>query len=148
MAHVASICPIHPPPTVLFVNRTSNMKTHLSGSSLVTPISGLLLSMATTCYGQYQYEQAVLVDQTARPTRAGHPEFYLLGQYWHAEHTSSHNVTVPTTVGGSATGNLGFKFDDTGLFGIGVSYNLNNHFGVTGEFTFGYPRYSVTFLGS
>ena len=124
------------------------MKTHRSYSSFVTPVSGLLLGMAATCYGQFQYEQPVLLDPATRETRAGRPEFYILGQYWHAVETSSHNVTVPTTVGGFATGDLGFKFDDTGLFGIGASYNLNRYVGITGEFTFGYPRYTVSFLGS
>ena len=116
--------------------------------SFVTGVSWMLLGVGITCYGQYQYKEAVLLDPTKREERAKRPEFYLLGQYWHAQSTSSRSVTVPTTSGGSATGDLGFKFDDTGLFGLGIGYNFNNNFGVNAEFSFGYPNYTVTFLGS
>jgi Outer membrane protein beta-barrel domain len=121
-----------------------NMRTFFS--SFARRAGWLFLVIGTACYGQYK--QPVLLGMDARESRAGHAEFYLLGQYWHAESTSSHNVTVPTTAGPTATGDLGFRFDDTGIFGIGLGYNINKYLEVTGEFSFGYPNYTVSFLGS
>jgi len=89
-----------------------------------------------------------MLDQATRESRAGRYEFYAVGGYWHGESSSSHNVTVPTTLGSSATGDLGFEFDDTGVYGFGMGYNLNNHVALSGEFQWGYPRYTVNFLGS
>src|SRR5678815_1485239 len=122
------------------------MKKQNARTLLMLIATGALCLTGTTTYAQYK--GATMLDQATRESRAGRYEFYAVGGYWHGESSSSHNVTVPTTLGSSATGDLGFEFDDTGVYGFGMGYNLNNHVAFSGEFQFGYPRYTVNFLGS
>jgi len=123
------------------------MKTNSPNSLYLARSAALLLAIgAINAYSQYK--EPILLDQETRESRAKRPEFYVLGGYWHADSTTSHNVTVPTTLGPTATGDLGFRFDDTATFGFGVAYNLNKHIGFSGEFSFGYPHYNVSFLGA
>ncbi len=80
--------------------------------------------------------------------RAGRFEFYMVGQYWGAEDSTISNVTLETTPPPNPileTGDLILKFDDAFVWGFGMGYNLNSHFTVRGEFTFGEPDYTVQF---
>ena len=102
-----------------------------------------LLGHHWVCLGQ---EGVSYLDQDFRSRRV---EFYLLGQYWHAEDAIAHNVTVDLAPGGpKATGDLKFHADDAGFWGFGVAYNINRHLNVNGEFTFGYPDYTLSFRNS
>jgi hypothetical protein len=98
--------------------------------------------------GQYPFT----VNPHAQPNeRARRVELYGLGQYWHIEDAEAKNVTIPITHGANpltATGDVKAEFDDTGLWGLGIGYDFNNHLAVNGEFAFGYSDYAVSFGGS
>jgi len=122
------------------------MKAYFLKSSFAVRVPWLLLGLGGSCFGQYQ--QATLLDMEARRARADRADFYILGQYWHTERGTADNITVPTTLGPPATGNISFELHDSGAFGLGVAYHLNNHLAVAGELTFGYPDYTLTFLNA
>ena len=97
----------------------------------------LVLTIATCaaaeCRAQYN---PFILDAKAPDTRARRTEFYLLGEYWHSEDITMHNVTLPTAIGPNpplATSDLRMKFDDAGMLGFGVMYNINNHFAIDGD---------------
>ena len=105
------------------------------------------LGVAVPCGAQYNPFAPASVETA---TRAGHSEFYLLGQYWHADTITMPNVTLPTAPGPNpplATSDLSFKFHDAGAWGLGGTYYLNNYFGLNAEFNFGYPGYTASFNG-
>jgi hypothetical protein len=111
---------------------------------LAAAFAGLLLTLNP---GRAQYP--FTVNPHAPPEgRDRRVELYVLGQYWHAEDGTAENVNIPITPGENplmARGDVKVKFDDTLLWGFGAGYNLNSHFAVNGEFSFGYSDYSISF---
>jgi len=113
----------------------------VAATVLVAP----LLVFNTTAHAQYN---PFRTDTYGDATRAGKMEFYMIGQYWTADDSTLENVTLdlgipPNQV--TETGDLIMSFDDEFMWGFGVGYNLNSHFTVRGEFTFGTPDYSIEF---
>ncbi len=111
-----------------------------------TLTAGLLWSLAAT--GLRAEYNPFRTDTHGDALRAGRFETYLVGQYWSADDSTLHGVTLPTTPPPDPvfeTGDLTMQFDDAFVWGIGLGYNLNSHFTVRGEFSFGEPDYAITF---
>ncbi len=109
-------------------------------------MAGTILSFALN-QAQAEYNP-FRTDTYGDAQRAGRMEFYMVGQYWGADDSVIPNVTLdigapPNQV--TETGDLTMKFDDAFVWGFGMGYNLNSHFTVRGEFTFGNPEYSIDF---
>jgi hypothetical protein len=108
----------------------------------------LLLAAADACRAQYNL---FLIDSRTPGSRAQRVDFYMLGQYWTADDATISGVTLPVGPGPMpplATGDVVFEFDDSAFWGFGITYHLNKHFALNGEFTFGYPDYQASFNGS
>lgn len=87
------------------------------------------------------------VDEMGPHVRAGRFESYLVGQYWSLEGSTINDLTRPVGPGPNpptVTADMTMDFDDTGLFGFGMAYHLNNHFALRGEFTFGSADYRAS----
>ena len=106
------------------------------------------LAVPSRCAAQYN---PFLIESRADNPRSQRGEFYLFGQYFHADPGTIHNVTLPTTPPPGppvyATSDLKFDFEDDALWGFGLAYNINSHFAVRGEFSFGYPDYEASWNG-
>src|SRR3954451_23097514 len=107
------------------------MKTILNTSSCLAGLAFITFGTAENCAPHntsntdpYPYKPAaIVVTDKDRFSRDHRPEFYLVGQYWHAESSVAHNVTVPTSTAVDSptlTGDLAFKFKDTGMGGVGL----------------------------
>ena len=108
--------------------------------------AGLLLPLVAT--GLRAEYNPFRTDTHGDALRAGRFETYLVGQYWSAGDSTLHGVTLPTTPPPDQvfeTGDLTMQFDDAFVWGFGLGYNLNSHFTVRGEFSFGEPDYAITF---
>jgi hypothetical protein len=108
----------------------------------------ITLATAANCSAQYN---AFSYDPKEPESRAKRIDFYVLGEFWRSENVVMHNVTLPTGIGPGApiaTSDLHARFDDAGMWGFGLGYNLNSHFEIESEFTFGYPGYTFTWNGS
>lgn len=102
------------------------------------------LAAPLRCAAQYN---PFLLESRAENSRTMRGEFYLFGQYFHADPGLIQNVTLPVSFNPPvyATGDLKFKMDDTALWGMGFGYNINSHFAVRAEFSWGYPDYEASF---
>ena len=112
-------------------------------------MAGTILSFALN-QAQAEYNP-FRTDTYGDAQRAGRMEFYMIGQYWGADDSVIPDVTLdigipPNQV--TETGDLRMSFDDAFVWGFGMGYNLNSHFTVRGEFTFGNPEYSIDFNNS
>ena len=124
------------------------MKTQFPISRAIL-VAGVLLPLGAATSASAQYNP-FRTDTYGDALRAGRFEFYLLGQYWRAEDSTMHNITLETAPPPNQvleTGDLVMSFDESFGWGFGLGYHLNSHFTVRGEFSFGTPDYTLTFNG-
>ena len=103
------------------------------------------LAAPSRCAAQYNPFE---LESGAENSRAMRGEFYLLGQYFHADPGVIQNVTLPVTpppLPVYATSDLKFKMDDTARGGLGFGSIINSPFAVRAEFSWGYPDYEASF---
>jgi hypothetical protein len=108
-------------------------------------IAGLaVVGLLGVCAAQAQYNP-FRIESRGPGSRAGTFEFYGTGQFVQADDFGMGNVTLNVPSTGLVTSDIVFDFDPGFWAGIGIGYNLNSHFGVNGEFSYGSLDYDATF---
>jgi opacity protein-like surface antigen len=105
----------------------------------------LLLSAAGIARAQYEPFALRPAEEGSRRQRV---EVYGSLGYWHAEDVKFGSVTVPDLEGGFVTADIDLEYDDTAVFGLGVGWAINDHFGVRLEFDYAEADYEARWQDS
>ena len=84
------------------------------------------------------------LDPRAPGTRAGRGTFYGLYQYWDSKTDVVGNISFQDHLP-NVTGDVVFELKESNAWGFGFGYELNNHWTINGEFSFGYPDYKLSY---
>jgi opacity protein-like surface antigen len=90
-----------------------------------------------------QYQPFALLPPT-EGSRRQHVEVYGLGGWWHADDIKFEGIWVPDPDGNFLQSDVNLALDDTGMFGFGLGWTINDHFAIKAEFEYGEADYRAT----